>query len=269
MSHSRRVVLALDVAARDAQSIAAAVELAARLGAEVLGLFLEDPRLLRWADLPVARQVSPWGKELEEVRLEAQLQAMAAQARADLERAAQRLGVAWRVQVLRGEPEQALSEGQLQEDVWVIGTAGRVMGLTVPTPSALRLVLPEAARWVLLQPRRVPFQHPMVVLHPQAHRLESVLDAALAWMESPSEPLTVLMLGLGDDLVSRVQEWQVRHRALIRPVHLKEITLEQLAEVFGQSGCDGLVVGADLPLLQGAGLERLLALSRAPVLLVR
>ncbi|GIW34138.1 hypothetical protein [Meiothermus sp.] len=40
--------------------------LADRLVAEVLGLFLEDPRLLRWARLPVARQVTPWGGTLDE-----------------------------------------------------------------------------------------------------------------------------------------------------------------------------------------------------------
>lgn len=269
MSKSRRVILALDIAARDEESIAAAVELAARLGAEVLGLFLEDPRLLRWADLPVARQVSPWGKALEEVRLEAQLQALAAQAQAALEQAARRLGVAWRAQVLRGEPERALSEEVLQEDIWVIGTAGRVMGLTVPTPSALRLVLPEAARWVLLQPRGRAFRHPMVVLHPQARQPEAVLDTALAWMESRTEPLTVLMLGPGSELAARVQTWQAQQGVLVRPVHLEAATLEQLAQVFGRSGCDGLVLGADLPLLEGEGLSQLLALSRAPVLLVR
>ncbi len=267
MNRIRRVILALDVAARDAQSIAAAVELAARLGAEVLGLFLEDPRLLRWARLPVARQVSPWGGGVDPARLEAQLQALAAQAQAELEQAAHRLGVAWQAQVLRGELERAL-EGTAQEDLWVIGTAGRVMGLTVPTPAALRLVLPQAARWVLLQPRGVPFRHPMVVLHPQASSPEALLEAARAFMEDPSEPLTVVMLG-ENRLTSSVQAWQVRRGALIRPVHLREARLEALLQVFARTGCDGLVAGADLPLLAGEGLERLLARLPAPLLVVR
>lgn len=268
MNRIRRVILALDVAARDQESIAAAVELAARLGAEVLGLFLEDPRLLRWARLPVARQVSPWGGALDEGRLEAQLKALAARARAELEQAARRLGVAWQAQVLRDELEQILRERALQEDLWVIGTAGRVMGLAVPTLAALRLVLPQAARWVLLQPRGGAFRHPMVVLHAQAGHPEALLEAARAWMEHPAEPLTVLMLG-ENGLTSRVQDWQAQHRALVRPVHLQEATLEQLLEVFARTGCDGLVVGADLPLLAGEGLEQLLARLPAPVLMVR
>lgn len=268
MNRIRRVILALDVAARDAQSIAAAVELAARLGAEVQGLFLEDPRLLRWARLPVARQVSPWGGGVDPARLEAQLQALAAQAQAELEQAARRLGVAWQAQVLRGELERALNEWAAQEDLWVIGTAGRVMGLAVPTPAALRLVLPQGARWVLLQPRGAPFRHPMVVLHPQAHNPEALLEAAWAFMENPSQPLTVVVLG-ENSLASTLQAWQVRRGALVQPVHLREVGLEQLLQVFTRIGCDGLVVGADLPLLAGEGLERLLARLPAPLLVVR
>ena len=268
MNRIRRVILALDVTARDAQSIAAAVELAARWGAEVLGLFLEDPRLLHWARLPVARQVSPWGGGVDPARLEAQLRALAAQAQAELEQAARRLGVAWQAQVLRGELERALNEWAAQEDLWVIGTAGRVMGLAVPTPAALRLVLPQGARWVLLQPRRAPFRHPMVVLHPQASHPEALLEAARAFMEDPAQPLTVVVLG-ENSLASTLQAWQVRQGALIRPVHLREATLEQLLEVFTRASCDGLVVGANLPLLAGQGLERLLARLPAPLLVVR
>jgi hypothetical protein len=108
----------------------------------------------------------------------------------------------------------------------------------------------------------------MVVLHPQTSDPEALLEAARAWMEGSSEPLTVVILD-NDHLTHTVQNWQMRHAALIRPVHLQEATLEQLLQVFTHTGCDGLVVGADLPLLEGAGLERLLVLSRAPVLLVR
>jgi hypothetical protein len=164
----------------------------------VQGLFLEDPRLLRWARLPVARQVSPWGGGVDPARLEAQLQALAAQAQAELEPAARRLGVAWQAQVLRGELGRALNEWAAQEDLWVIGTAGRVMGLAVPTPAALRLALPQGARWVLLQPRGAPFRHPMVVLHPQAHNPEALLEAFEAqfriWYAAPPAQLIPVFL---------------------------------------------------------------------------
>jgi hypothetical protein len=129
---------------------------------------------------------------------------------------------------------------------------------------ARRLVLPPAVRWVLLQPRRVPFRHPMVVLHPQAHNPEALLEAARAFMEDPSQPLTVVILG-ENGLTSAVQAWQVRQGALIRPVHLPEARLEALLQVFSRTGCDGLVVGADLPLLAEEGLARL----PMPLLVVR
>ncbi len=267
MSRIRRVILAQDLASRDPQATRTAVALAARLGAGVLGLFLEDPRLLRWADLPVARQVSAWGVVAEQAQLEAQLRALAAQAQTELESAARRLGVPWSARVLRGAL-QDLAEAAA-DDLWVIGTAGQLMGLEVPTFALLRPTLPPAARLILLRPRTQGFQRPLVVLHESSSRVEAVLDAAWGLMESPTQPLSVLMIGDRAELATQVQAWQARRNALLRPVHLGQAGIAELAQVCAQVGCDGLVVAADWSWLEGEGLERLLAVVRTPVLVVQ
>jgi len=264
----RRVVLAQDVASRDAQTIRAAVELAARLGAEVVGLFLEDLNLFRLVDLPVARQVNPWGRELNRQSLEGELRAMASKTQADLAAIAQRLGVQWSFQVLRGELEKELAALGLAEDLLVIGTAGRVMGLEVQVFSTLHKALRKAPRSMLLLAGKEAFHHPLVVLHEESANPEAVLDAALSLMQA-SQPLAVLMIGDQTKLATLVQAWQAERKVVTRPIHTQRITPEQLAHLKALSGCDGLVVGADFPLLQGHGLERLLFATRSPMLVVQ
>ena len=51
-----RLVVALDLAAQDMAEIAMAADLAARFGAALEGIFIEDANLFRLAALPVARQ---------------------------------------------------------------------------------------------------------------------------------------------------------------------------------------------------------------------
>ncbi|WP_299425553.1 hypothetical protein [uncultured Meiothermus sp.] len=292
MSRIRRVILAQDVASRDTQTIATAVELAARLGVRVLGVFLEDPSLLRWASLPVARQVSPWGSGVDRERLAAQLRALSIQAQAELEVTAQRLGVPWSAQVLRGALQELVEE--TADDLWIIGTASRVMGLEVQLFSMLRPALPRVARLILLLPRNTAFQRPLVVLHGHTASAEAVLEAALGLMEMPAQPLSVLMIGNRTRLAASVQAWQAQRNVVVRPIHLSQAGIEELAGVAALVGCDVLVVGADWPPLEGEGfearrvrtpgelsdrasqdmvaspsLERLLAAIRLPVLVVQ
>ena len=53
----RRIVVGLDAGPRDRAALEAAAQLAARMQAELVGLFVEDIDLLHLAGLPFAREV--------------------------------------------------------------------------------------------------------------------------------------------------------------------------------------------------------------------
>ena len=53
----RRILVALDASRHSLAALEAAAELAARLKAELVGLFVEDIDLLRLAGLPFAREI--------------------------------------------------------------------------------------------------------------------------------------------------------------------------------------------------------------------
>lgn len=101
---ARRIVLGLDAgtALRDFEAAAA---LAARAGAELMGLFVEDPDLLQFAALPFAREIggaSAARRDLDVASVERALRALALDAERMLAGTAGRSEVRWSFRVARG-----------------------------------------------------------------------------------------------------------------------------------------------------------------------
>ena len=101
---ARRIVLGLDAGTpqRDLEAVAA---LAARTGAELVGLFVEDPDLLQFAALPFAREIggaSAARRGLDVASVERSLRALAVEAERMLAGTAGRSAVRWSFRVARG-----------------------------------------------------------------------------------------------------------------------------------------------------------------------
>ena len=127
----RRVVAALDVAATPAQVLEAAVGLANALHAELVGLFVEDQRLLRLAELPFAQELSLTTARAQRLLLddvERALRRQAEQMRRMIGEMAQPLGLAWTLEVVRGDSLQSALAYAGTDDLLVIGRARYVSG---------------------------------------------------------------------------------------------------------------------------------------------
>lgn len=102
----RHILVALDAASFSQSALESAVELAARLEAELRGIFVEDLDLLRSAALPFVRQfslTSAGGGDLDTESVERELKLLAARARRALEAAAGRTHVRYSFTVVRGQ----------------------------------------------------------------------------------------------------------------------------------------------------------------------
>ena len=105
------------------KSIDVGIELAKRLEAELVGLFVEDAALLRSADLPFTRQVgfSTAADELfDRGRLERELRVLAERARGELEARASAREVCWSFRVVRGDPSQEFVLAAAASDILVV-----------------------------------------------------------------------------------------------------------------------------------------------------
>jgi nucleotide-binding universal stress UspA family protein len=127
----RRVVAALDGAATPAQVLEAAAGLANALHAELVGLFVEDQRLLRVAELPFAQELSLATARMQPLvvgDVERALRRQAERMRRMIGDLARPLGLTWTLEVVRGDALQTAVSFAGADDLLVIGRARYVPG---------------------------------------------------------------------------------------------------------------------------------------------
>ncbi|MHA1536566.1 MAG: hypothetical protein ACTSUD_03340 [Alphaproteobacteria bacterium] len=120
----RRVVLALDPSADHVAAVREAAALAARLGAELSAVFVEDRGLLGAAAYPFVRCFSAgnlgW-REFGVADMEGAYRALAEKARAATEEAAGSRKLHWTFTIVRGEVEASALEAAGEADLVVLG----------------------------------------------------------------------------------------------------------------------------------------------------
>ncbi len=131
----RRILVALDTSPHSRAALAAAANLAARLEAQLIGVYVEDMNLLRLAQLPFAQEIhyaSATPQKLDKDVMEKQLRSQADRARNDLRQTAEQYALEWSFQVLRGLVAAELLTAAEEADLLVLGRTSRQ---TVPSTS--------------------------------------------------------------------------------------------------------------------------------------
>ena len=118
-----RLLVTLDSSAESLSGLDAAANVAVRLNAELMGLFVKDARLVDLAGLPCAREVrltSAWGKRMRPTTMVRQLRVKEAAAKRALQAAAARRHVAWSFRVTAQEPSEALMAAEPDIDLVLV-----------------------------------------------------------------------------------------------------------------------------------------------------
>ena len=124
----KRVIVPLDTTSETGAAIDTAAYLAARWGVPLHGVFVEDEELISLAGLPFARQVT-LGAGLEPLtkdHVEDHFRAFAERARREFAAAADRHGVKWSFETVRGPLAPDTLSGE--HDFVVAGAASRPIG---------------------------------------------------------------------------------------------------------------------------------------------
>ena len=120
----RRILLALDASPGSLAALEAAVDLAAKMEAELSGLFVEDEELMRMAESPFARQVlypAATQTAVSRASLEREMKSESERARKALESAAQRAKVRWSFRTVKGQVTRELLAAAGECDVLAVG----------------------------------------------------------------------------------------------------------------------------------------------------
>ncbi len=265
----RRVVVALDASAPSLEAARTAAQLARALGAELVGIFVEDVNLLRLAGLPFAQQMpAPGGlaRPFRREALEAELRALAAWARESLAREAGTVHVSWSFEVRRGSlPDEVLaSAGRF--DVLVVGARGH--SARARPGATAQAAAGRAGSTVVVQGRTARAGRGVLAAFDGSPESESAVAAAAAVAQ---DDLAVACLAADAAGAARLAE---RVEALLpgQRIRLRWAGGEGLADLLSairEGPPRLLVVAAQSPLLQTGGFARLLAEAPCPLLLAR
>lgn len=120
----KRIIVALDSSNRGAFALAAASRLASEWSAELRGLFIEDPNLLRLAALPCTSEIDSTSgilRILNTSSIARALERRAVRARQEIVEAAQRTRLDWSFRILQTTMFEAISTAWRDAELVLIG----------------------------------------------------------------------------------------------------------------------------------------------------
>lgn len=203
------IAVAIDCSPHSKASLEAAAEMAARLKAELIGIFVEDINLLHMAGLPFTEEVrlySSTTEKLDTTQLERLLRLQAQQARELLQQTAESRTLRHTFRILRGMVPEQVMQAALEADMLVLGRCGRSPSCRKGLGSTARATLYESTIDVMvIRPGVTAAEGPLLVLYDGSEASKRALTTALA-IAGPSSTLHLLVTDPHPEAVERCKQ---------------------------------------------------------------
>jgi nucleotide-binding universal stress UspA family protein len=242
----RRILVALDASPESLAALEHAADLAARLQAELAGLFIEDEDLLNLARLPFAREVSRLtraGRALDAEILEEELRAQAALSRRALKEMAEAMNLRWSFRVLRGRVERELETAASETDLLALGRRPQRIGGERLGRTTARMVKELHCSVLLSGAKRAAPDAPVAILYTEASCADAAL--ALAGQAAREEKRPLLVIISAKDQA----EFEARRKRVQERLHGEAIKLQIRAAIGGDGAARHIVERAGPRLL--------------------
>jgi nucleotide-binding universal stress UspA family protein len=270
----QRILVAVDASPPSFAALEAAAELASKLGAELVALYVEDITLLRLAESPFALEIGLTSgsiRQLNAQQMRRQLRAQANRVRRRVSRLEEDFRISCSFRVARGVIDAELIAAASEVDLVILGRMGwsgsRRLGSTAQAMASQQI------RPTLIHTPKVKLKPSILVVYDGSETAQRALTIAASLVQGQRGFLTVAILASGQeeakDLQVEVAMWlrsrglQSRYRWLLEG---DEAMIKHLMSVEGQCV---LVLPRELPMLEGKRLTSLLDELRCPVMVVR
>jgi len=266
----KRILVGLDASAHSQAALEAAATLAARLNAELLGLFVQDLDLLQLAQLPFAREVgltSAGARRLDPPSMELALKAQAEAARSAFESSARRHRVPASFRITRGRVLHELVAASAEVDLVALGTSGHMEIAGRRVGSTVRGICAGARCSVLIEQHTKRSGASVVLLYEDSTGADAALARAEQLAQSNDTELVIVLTG--DAGSGRLRERLQRARRGDGRVRVVALDGDRHAvqSLLTEQRCGMLLIAHDSPLL--ARDPELLGGLDVPILLVR
>lgn len=264
-----RVVIALESICENLKALEIAAEMAARIKAELHGIFMEDVNLLSAASLPFVHQVnlqSAAAHSFEPADIEAEFRALAGRARTCLQDLADHRKVPWSFEIHRGD-RRSLVSATRRSDLLVVETATRPFARYIKLPTDWSEISLHSERACLLLSTSVDRHKGTLVVYDGTDAGERAMAAAVA-LDGTAGALTIVAPAVdskGTELQKRLRvagieaAWQ----------RIERLDSAELRRVITRVNCDLVVLPAFLALEHRSALRELFAAPPCAILLAR
>jgi len=273
----RRIVVAVDASPHSRAAMEAAVRLAARFDAELLGLFVEDINVLRIAGLPYAQEFGAYSAQRRHINttdVERQLRVRSRQVQDNFRLLSGGASIQGTFRVTRGSVGAEIQSAAADADVLIVGRAGWSQLRERQVGSTTRAVCSaEAPGITAVLQSGAQLAPPILVVYDASEAAEKALVFAEGLVDEMRGPLEVLVVADTEPLLQARRN--LLERALIELKVMKHrhslITsvLQNLIHTIYDLHAQTVVLPASLSLLQDGRVVSLLEQVDIPVLLVR
>jgi nucleotide-binding universal stress UspA family protein len=228
----QRILLPLDVSRDSLTALEIAFGLAAALGCEISGLFIEDAELLMAGSLPFAREVgslSGISRQIGSLDIEHRFRAVAGKAREVLAEAGRRQNVPSSFRVTRGDVPAEILTAATDADLVALGKAGWSVGAFRRPGSTCLAILTRSRIPVLIVERGATLSRSILAVHDDTAAGQRALDFAgelsrrLSWDISF---LAVRELSTGEEALESIHQEKSHLIVLPSSVPLSEYALQ-------------------------------------------
>ncbi|MDE0341814.1 MAG: universal stress protein [Deltaproteobacteria bacterium] len=273
----RRIVVAIDGSPEARDVLEAAARLAARLHAELEGVFVRDINLVHLARLPVGREIqflTGQGRDFTAEALEADIRTREFTARRALAAAAERVHVQYSFRTAQGQVDVEYVTAADAGDLLIVGSGSRSPWGTARFTHTAREVAERAPRSVLVSRPGAWFAAGVpLVCHDGGTGSWRALDAGLYFFGVHEGRLAVLILandrGEAETLRAQVEAHLAARGVSPRFLYGVRPRAPEVCRLAGEAGAGVLVMAADCPALDAPRRREVLESIACPVLIVR
>ena len=251
----RRIAVTLDACQISSSTLEEAVQLAARMGAQLEGIFVEDIDLIQLAELPFLREVRSVSRSENAINLtqmEQELRVLARRAERLLGEVAARQNVSWSFRIWRGSIDTELLTADADADVFALTRLGASLTRIPVVPTMTRAVS---------------------VVFTGTDASTRALETAMGLTTDPYKELNILLPAENEAEAMRLQELATRQlgeqAVSAEFIPLKDGSLNEVLDVLADSNSAVLIVERDNQLMQAPSLRRSLNNLNCPLLIVR
>ena len=269
----KRILVALDASPHSLAALEMGTELAAKLGAELTGIFVEDINIHRLANLPFANEVgflTASIRKLDTPLVSREFRTLARQAYQAMELLAKRRNLSWSFRRVQGVIPMELINAASDADLILLGKSGwskrKQMGSTA------RVVVIDAPRQAFFLRPGIQIGLPMLVLYDGSPIARKTLGVALL-IHTGNHPVNILVLAKQESVAEKLQSDVIRQAEMAgNPVELQwtpDLDLSILANMTTSSSCGILILPAESEYIDEDNLIELLDNTDCGVLIIR